>query len=237
MSMEFLKPFDHLGAMSLLVPGIVILFVRSQLAIDRRPFRSTALWNYLPVSLVYYAIASPFVDLDRLLYDEGEGYDAPVWLALIFGGPLLLGLVLGTNVQKDLLFGLVRRLGLNPVHPIPTAWDRKFGNMGAHWVLVSLKDGTQFAGFCGKGSFMSSDPAERDIHVEQVYDLDDDDNWRYVGKKSVLVAHGEVRTMEFWPGASLEDANEQSWQAAATQVGSETTGRNRNEGRRRNEGP
>ena len=27
------------------------------------------------------------------------------------------------------------------------------------WVLVTLKDGTRFAGFCGTGSFMSSDPA------------------------------------------------------------------------------
>ncbi len=31
--------------------------------------------------------------------------------------------------------------------------------MSAQWVLVTLKDGTRFAGFCGSESFMSSDPA------------------------------------------------------------------------------
>ncbi len=34
------------------------------------------------------------------------------------------------------------------------------GRMQASWVLVTLKDGTRFAGFCGSASFISPDPQE-----------------------------------------------------------------------------
>ena len=46
--------------------------------------------------------------------------------------------------------------------------------MPPQWVLVTLKDGTRFAGYCGPQSFISSDPAEHDMYIEQTYDLDAD---------------------------------------------------------------
>ena len=47
---------------------------------------------------------------------------------------------------------------LYTVHVMPTAWDWKIGDMTEQWVLVTLKDGTRFAGLCGSDSFISSDP-------------------------------------------------------------------------------
>ena len=206
--MEHLKTFDHLlASMGLLVPGLVILFVRSQFVTDRRPSHSTVLLNYLSASLVYYAIAFPFLDLDQLLYKH-EDDNALAWFTLIFCGPILLGLFLGINIQKNLLLRLLQQCGLNLVHAIPTAWDWKFGNMDEQWVLVTLKDDTRFVGFCGQGSFISSDPTERDIYIEQVYDIDDENNWSWPGRKGVLIAPGEIRTIEFWPYVSQEDADE-----------------------------
>ena len=82
---------------------------------------------------------------------------------------------------------------------MPTAWDWKFGNMDNEWVLVTLKDGTRFAGFCGAQSFISSDPAERDIYVQWIYDIDDNHHWQSRGETGVLITSGEVKTIEFWP--------------------------------------
>lgn len=207
--MEHLKNFDHLlAAMGLLVPGLVVLFVRSQFVTDRRTSHSTVLLSYLTVSLVYYAIAYPFLDLGQLLY-EHEGDDALAWFLFIFLGPVLLGLFLGINVQKNLLLRFLKWCGLNPVHAIPTAWDWKFGNMDEQWVLVTLKDDTRFVGFCGQESFISSDPTERDIYIQQIYDIDDENNWSWPGQKGILIAPGEIRTIEFWPYAPQGDANEQ----------------------------
>ena len=81
--------------------------------------------------------------------------------------------------------------------------------MTEQWVLVTLKDGTRFAGFCGDESFMSSDPSERDIYIQWTYDIDDQNNWSSRGENGVLIAAGEVQTIEFWPCNPQEDANEQ----------------------------
>ena len=66
--------------------------------------------------------------------------------------------------------------------------------MTGEWVLVTLKDGTRFAGYCGPDSFMSSDPAERDLYIQWVYDLDDEDGWRSRGETGLLIAGGEINT-------------------------------------------
>lgn len=77
------------------------------------------------------------------------------------------------------------------------------------WVLVTLKNGTRFAGFCGTDSFMSSEPAERDLYIQWVYDLDDEDNWQPRGETGLLIAGGEISTIEFWPYKLEEGADEQ----------------------------
>ena len=90
---------------------------------------------------------------------------------------------------------------------MPTAWDWKFSSMDSQWVLVTLKDDTRFAGYCGPDSFMSSDPIERDIYVQLVYDIDDENNWIPRGDNGVLITSGQVKTIEFWPCDLQENRN------------------------------
>ena len=202
----FDNPYTVVG---LLVPGLIVLSVRSQFLTGRRPSHSAALLSYLTVSVIYYALALPFVDFILSFQEPGKGNVLLTWFALIFIGPALLGLLLGVNIQKNLFRRALQCCGLNLIHVIPTAWDWKFGNMTEQWVLVTLKDGTRFAGFCGGESFMSSDPSERDIYIQWTYDIDDQNNWSSRGENGVLIAAGEVQTIEFWPYNPQEDANEQ----------------------------
>lgn len=207
--MPDLKSLDNIYlVLGFLVPGLIALFVRSQFVTGRSPPHAAALLSYLTVSVIYYALALPFVGY--VLSLQEPGYEkAFSWFALVFVGPAVLGLLLGINIQKDLFRRVLQRCGLNPVHVIPTAWDWKFGGMTDQWVIVTLKDGTQFAGFCGNDSFMSSDPAERDIYIQWIYDIDDNNNWSQRGENGVLIAAGEIRTIEFWPYIPQENANEQ----------------------------
>ncbi len=55
---------------------------------------------------------------------------------------------------------------------------------------------------------MSSDPAERDIYIQWIYDIDDNNNWSRRGENGLLIAAGEIRTVEFWPYNPQENANE-----------------------------
>ena len=201
----FDNPYMIVG---LLVPGLIVLFVRSQFLTGRRPSHSAALLSYLTISVIYYALALPLVHFVLSIDEPGNSKLLLVWFALIFVGPALLGLLLGVNIQKDLFRRVLQYCGLNPIHVIPTAWDWKFGNMTDEWVLVTLKDGTRFAGFCGGKSFMSSDPNERDLYIQWIYDIDDQNNWTPRGDNSVLIAAGEVQTIEFWPYISQENTNE-----------------------------
>lgn len=205
--MPDLKSLDNIYLiLAFLVPGLLVLFVRSQFVTGRSPPPSAALLPYLTISVIYYALALPFVGLVLSIEEPGYG-KALAWFSLIFIGPALLGLLLGVNIQKDLFRRCLQWCGLNPIHVMPTAWDWKFGGMANQWVLVTLKDGTRFGGFCGSESFMSSDPAERDIYIQWIYDIDDDNNWSSPGEKGVLIAAGEIKTIEFWPFNPKEASN------------------------------
>lgn len=224
--MAYLKFFDSpYLLLGLIVPGLIALTVRSQFVTGQRAPRSEALLLYLAVSAIYYAFVLPFVDLilqrdfgsftlflNSDLWREPDKWMLVGWFLIVFVGPSLFGLLLGLNIQKNLVRGLLRQWRINLVHTIPTAWDWKFSNLsGEQWVLVTLIDGTRFAGFFGPDSFASSsDLGERDLYIQETYDIDKDNNWSQHnpdGKSGVLIASGMIRSIEFWPFGPQESGN------------------------------
>ena len=199
------SPFILVGA---LAPGFIVLFVRSQFLTGRNPPHTEAFFSYLILSTIYYALALPLVEL--FLSMPQWGYQKLLaWLALTFFAPAIFGLVLGVAVQKDWLRRIIQRFGLHSVHVMPTAWDWKFRKIHNEWVLITLNDGTQFAGFCGSSSFVSSDPSERDIYIQWIYDIDEKtQEWRARGDNGVLIAAGAIQSIEFWPYVNEEDSND-----------------------------
>ncbi len=195
------KPENFYSIIGVLVPGMIILFVRSQFVTGRLNPPHPIL-SYLAVSGVYYALVLLAVNPVPYLQGPGQGKRLG-WFLLVFVLPVILGLLLGYDAQKQFLYRFFRwvgrRIGLNPVHGMPSAWDRKFGNMNEQWVLVTLNDGTRFGGFLGEDSFMSSDPNERDIYIQWIYDIDKNNNWSSRGDNGILIAADKIRTMEFWP--------------------------------------
>jgi hypothetical protein len=185
-----------LVALGLFAPGFIILVVRAQFLTGRMASSSESALLYVIVSSVYYAFALLFVKVPEALTAPKSAMSA-FWFGLVFLGPALFGIVLGLNTRFDVIRNLLRRIGLNPVHSVPTAWDWKFSRINPSWVLVTLKDDTQFSGVLG---FTSSEPNERDLFIEQVYDIDDNNVWTMgTAGKSVLILAGEIRTIEFWP--------------------------------------
>ncbi len=188
-----------------IVPGFIALSVRSQFVTGRTLSENKAsLLSYLTISVIYGALVLPFVDPELI------GKSKLVWFSLVFVGPIFLGLLLGINIQKDLVRRLLNRFGLYPVHAIPTAWDWKFSSMPEQWVLVTLKDGTRFAGFYGAQSFTSSSPDERDMYIQWVYDINEDGTLSLPdNERGVLISAGEIRTIEFRSNDPQEEINEQ----------------------------
>ncbi len=62
-----------------------------------------------------------------------------------------------------------------------------------------MKDGSTVAGLFRSHSFASSDPGERDLYIEQLWDIDDQGEWTVVaGEKSILIAANEICFVELW---------------------------------------
>ena len=188
-----------------IVPGLIILFVRSQFVTGRRRSHSDELLSYLTVSVMYYALIFPFVEFDTESIKGGFCMSTAWWFLQVFVGPAALGLLLGVNIEKALFHKFLRFCHLNPVHGVPTAWDWKFKGIGKHWVLITLKNGTIFAGFCSSNSSMSSDQNERDLYIERVYDIDANNRWTPRGDAGLLITGGEISTIEFWPYTTGEE--------------------------------
>ena len=188
-------PFEDISfILAFLVPGFIALSVRSQFMTGNIPSHNGERFlSYVTVSVIYGTLVSRLVD-PTLLTNSGW-----VYFGVVFGGPAVVGLLLGINIQRNLVRGLLSRFRLFTVHALPTAWDWKFNRRAEQWVLVTLTDGTRFVGFYGSESFTASTPDERDMYIQWVYDIGDDGSWSVDVEQGVLIAAGEIRTIEFWP--------------------------------------
>ena len=195
---EILKPETLSLFLVFTVPGIIALYFRAQFLAGRLPAAAEGAVVYVTLSLAYHAFAYPIA---RPLYVSGsiDGWYGAGWFALIFVCPAVLGILLGLNVRNGWTKKLVNRLGLNTIHPIHSAWDWRFGHCPECWVIVTLKDNTKWYGYMGVGSFMSSDPIERDIFIEYVYDFAGEGQAWTPRNTGVWIAHGEIQSLEFLP--------------------------------------
>lgn len=202
---EFLTP-EKMGLFLMFsVPGIIILYFRAQFITGRLSPIAEGAVSYLTLSLIYQAVSYPITST----YLFGIG---PMtlcrwvgWFAFIFAVPAVVGVLLGLNLRKGWLKVLINKFGISTIHPVNCAWDWHFGQCGECWVAVVLKDGTKWYGFMGRNSFMSSDPAERDLYIESVYVVENEgDPWTPRGN-SVWIAHGEIQSLEFLPNHRNEE--------------------------------
>jgi hypothetical protein len=186
------------------VPGIIALFVRAQFLTGRMPPAADGILAYVTVSLVYHALAFP---LAPKVYGASplNGSWSWTWPLFVFVIPTILGVLLGLSAQHGWMSRLLTKLRLMTTHPIGCAWDWKFGGISECWVLVILKNGIRWGGRLGDRSFISSVPTERDIFLQQVYEVDDEGKWT-PRTSGVWIAHGEIQSVEFWP-MMMEEAN------------------------------
>ena len=93
-----------------------------------------------------------------------------------------------------------RPVGKHFVHPIQKPWDYVFGKHDPFWIIVHLKNGQKIGGPFGIESFASSNPADEQIYLEEVWVLDEDD--RFVGpvedSRGIIIMNDEIRAVEFF---------------------------------------
>lgn len=199
-AIDILKPDTLPLVFVFLVPGLIIVFVRSKFIVGRRPTLAEAILVYVILSAIFYCAAFPLLEWAQT--DEG-----PIWLRVLrwFGltiaGPALFGVGLGVFTQRQLGTRLAARFGLSIVHVIPAAWDWRFSGLpkGGMFMKVTLTSGGSVYGLFGSRSFASSDGGERDLYIEEEYEVDAEGRWLARPERvGILISSKEIRYIEFW---------------------------------------
>jgi hypothetical protein len=157
---------------SVLIPGFIYGGVVSNLVPTRAGGEKEVLiLRYLTATAFNYAICSPLIYL--LVFNQIFKDDAVVhgilWFLVIFVIPVILGFLRGWIVQHDGLRWFHKLIRLRSINPIPTGWDWIFSTTDPCYLLITLTDGTEIAGYFGPSSMASSDPEHKDIFIEKVY--------------------------------------------------------------------
>jgi hypothetical protein len=184
-----------------LVPGLIILFICSYFLTGRPLQLKEQAFTYLIITMVYWGLWIVVLgdNLVGLLDTDRPRLIALLGLALVIIAPALVGLLLGVEVKQGWFLGLLKKFKMYPVHPVPNAWDRKFGNMNEEFVVVTTADGTEYCGLLDGHSFASSDPQERDLYIGQLYKVGEGENdpWVPTGNRSILLKSETIVSIEF----------------------------------------
>jgi hypothetical protein len=125
-----------------IVPGLIIVYVRSQFISGRIPSRTENILGYFVLSVIYYALTLPIFEWALGIRNPGIERVA-VWTTLSLLGPAIFGLLLGAWAQKEWGIWIANKLSLSTVHVIPAAWDWRFSKIpqGGMFVMVTLTTG------------------------------------------------------------------------------------------------
>jgi hypothetical protein len=194
--MEGLTKFDAIYvALVFIVPGYVFLFFRNQFVVGQGQLGKEQLLSYVTVSGVNFAVCG-WIIYAAYKNDFGVPMKAASWMLVIILIPALAGIVVGACTQRDHFRHVYHWFGLEPIYIVPSAWDYKFSKSPGGWILVRLRNGDQVAGWWAGQSFASDDRSERDLLIEQVFDIPDAGPW-VPTNRSILIMAGEIQTIEF----------------------------------------
>ena len=182
----------------------VAVFIRKDFTISSWIF--AVLNSFLTI---YWAVL--FLASDMLIaigfWWDGSTLSTLRWLVFLVILPVIVGVITGVVSNRTLLYKSLKKVRLNPIHPTPSAWDWTFSDLNEQYVLVKLKNGAMFGGFLGADSFISSDPNERDMYIEEIFEIDDKDKWVTNGH-GVYLTGRNISSIEFLPSSINEEEQE-----------------------------
>jgi len=195
--------------LAFVVPGFIIHSVFSMFTVRRNEATKEILFlRFLAFSALNVIVCTPliFQIISKHWIIKHPWLMAFCMMGMTFISPLMLGLIIAVLDQKQVLRRLLGRIGLHPLHCTPTAWDYKFARFsaaGGGWIIVELKDSRKVRGLFGAKSFASTEPTERDLYLEQVWEVPADDTeaaWKKCeDTDGILIRHDDIRNVSFVP--------------------------------------
>jgi len=171
--MKFDNVTDIILVLCVFVPGFIFdSFLSNFIQQREKKSKEIALLKLLTASAINYVICSPIIYyLLSGFWATSPVISAVLWFFIILCMPIMMALLAAIVTQKGSVGVLAKFLNLRYIDPIPTAWDCKFSRLEPCYLLITLKDGTEIAGYFGENSFSSSISEDKDIYLEETYKI------------------------------------------------------------------
>jgi len=191
--------------LAFVIPGFIIDSIYRNFVPKKEDQGQLAILKFLWYSSLNYGV---WLWLIYYLYKINFYMDyiflsAILWFIITFISPVALGLMLSFLNNKNIIRNILQRLGINPIHTIPTAWDYIFSkSLHELWVTVYLEDGTNIHGSFSSNSFASSVSSEKDIFLEKIYTLDEKTgDWDEIPHSNgIWIKGSNIKLIEFIKG-------------------------------------
>ena len=195
--LNFLSAKDVTELALLLAPGLIILAIRARFKEGAVPDIKERTIAYAVASTAYYAVIGPLFHVQT-----GVPLSSWVWAGLHYVlVPLAIAFLIVLFDQKEWLYRIAHHFDFRLAHHIPAAWDYAFSKLNrGTFVWVKLHSGTEYAGKMGARSFASSSTAERDLYLEEVWQINEENKpWtRLEPFRGVLLCGRDIQRIEIF---------------------------------------
>lgn len=177
------------------IPGFIAIKVYDLLVPTEQRDFSQSIYEIIGYSCLNFAALSWLIILIHLgnFYNEHKIWYSFLLFCIMFIAPVLWP------------FGLLKLssykiIAKHIVHPIRKPWDYVFGKKESLWVIVHLKDGIRIGGKFDTNSFASSYPAEEQIYIEEVWEINEKGEFvkPIERSKGIIISEKEISSIEFF---------------------------------------
>ncbi len=183
------------------LPGFIINGIIATFNPTKRISEGVLLLKCLSYSIVHCAIWSWMY---KIIFEIAFKYPKTHWFLLVISTTIaasLLAIIIGLIQKNQIIRKILSRFKINIFPSTPTAWDYCFSRDESAWVIVTLIDDRVIYGSFSTKSFASSESEERDLFIEKIYCLSNDNLWiENEQNEGIYIAREQIKTIEFLKG-------------------------------------
>lgn len=206
--------YTIIAAIAFLIPGFIVTSITKRvIPIIDKEYKTRILENFIYSFLNIFLWTIPIykIYLNKEWWYKNYSLLWIVGLLIIFLSPIVMALIIILFNQYEISRKICEYFNIPSIDTEPSAWDFKFKQIKGEWVLITLSDKRTIAGFIGRNSFISSNSKERDLYIDEVYEIDEKGEWKKRKRTDgIWLKNEEIKSIEFWNYEKGDEENEKS---------------------------